>query len=188
MNIEIEIKIAVDNFEEIKTKVSAIGKLIKSIHQIDEYYDPAHRDFLTRKPQPIEWLRLRTNPDKVVFEYTRAMNIHADGNYEYGEEYETEISDKEEFKKILNFLDFKKVVTVDKRREYWDCGDLEIALDKIKDLGDFIEVEAKGDFKTADEARRACFNFLDNLGIKNARQIEIKKGYPIMILEKMKGN
>lgn len=185
MNIEVEIKIAIDNFEEIKTKVFAIGKFIKSIHQIDDYYNPSHKDFLGQKPQPTEWLRLRTNPDKVIFEYDKAVNMQADGNYEYAEEYETEISNKEEFTKILSFLDFKKAVTVDKQREYWDCGDLEIALDRIKDLGDFIEVEAKGSFNSADEARKACFSFLDNLGIKDADQIEIKKGYPVMLLEKI---
>lgn len=110
--------------------------------------------------------------------------MQADGNYEYAEEYETEISNKEEFTKILNFLDFKKAVTVDKQREYWDCGDLEIALDKIKGLGEFIEVEAKRNFENTDQARKACLSFLDNLGIKNAEQIEIKKGYPVMLLEK----
>lgn len=186
MNIEVEIKIPIDNFEEVKARVSASGKLIKSIHQIDDYYNPIHKDFLGQKPQPTEWLRLRTNPDKVIFEYDKAINMQPDGNYEYAEEYETEISNKEEFIKILNFLDFKKAITVDKQREYWDCGDLEIALDKIKDLGDFIEVEAKGNFENAEQARKSCLNFLDNLGIKNAEQIEIKKGYPVMLLEKNK--
>jgi len=45
MNIEIEIKVKVDNFDEIKEKVSKLGKLIKSINQIDGYYIPQHRDF-----------------------------------------------------------------------------------------------------------------------------------------------
>jgi len=184
MNIEVEIKIAIDNFEEIREKVSTIGKLIKSIHQIDDYYNPSHKDFLGKKPQPTEWLRLRTNPDKVIFEYDKAVNMQADGNYEYAEEYETAISNKEEFIKILEFLDFKKAVTVDKQREYWDCGDLEIALDRINNLGDFIEVEAKGNFDNIEEARKACLSFLNNIGIKNAERIEIKKGYPVMLLEK----
>jgi len=33
MNIEVEIKIKIDNFEKIKAKVSSIGKLVKSINQ-----------------------------------------------------------------------------------------------------------------------------------------------------------
>ena len=81
-------------------------------------------------------------------------------------------------------MDFKKVVTVDKQREYWDCGDLEIALDKIAGLGSFIEVEAKGKFGSTAEAKKACLKFLEELGIKNAEQMQINKGYPVLLLEK----
>ncbi len=99
-------------------------------------------------------------------------------------EYETEISDADELRKILIFLDFKKVVTVEKQREYWDCGDLEIALDKIAGLGSFIEVEAKGNFKNTADAKKACLKFLEELGIKNAENLQIKKGCPVLLLEK----
>ena len=183
MNIEVEIKVKIDNFEEIKKKVSKIGKLVKAIKQVDDYYIPCHRDFFNQKPHPIEWLRIRTNPDKVVFEYDLSIK-KADGEREYAEEYETEISDVKEFKKILGFLDFKKVVTVEKQREYWMCGDIEVALDKIKGLGTFIEAEAKGNFKNNQEAKKACIDFLENLGIKNVEKIQIKKGYPQLLLEK----
>ncbi len=184
MNIEVEVKIAIDNFEEIKTKVAGVGKLMKSIRQIDDYYVPCHRDFFAQKPHPIEWMRIRTNPDKVVFGYNKSINKKADGSQEYAEEYETEISQPEEFKKILNFLDFKKVVTVDKQREYWDCGDLEIALDKIEGLGSFIEVEAKGNFENTTKAKEACLEFLKKLGIEDAESTQIKKGYSVLLLEK----
>jgi len=187
MNIEVEIKIAISNFEEIKAKVSEVGKLIKSIHQIDEYYVPSHRDFFAQKPHPTEWLRIRTNPDKIIFEYDKSINKKANGEQECAEEYETEILNADEFRKILKFLDFKYVVTVDKQREYWDCGDLEIALDKIKDLGDFIEVEAKGNFENSERAKEACLKFLNNLGINNTDDFD-KKGYPVLLLDKMENN
>jgi adenylate cyclase class 2 len=186
MNIEVEIKIEIDNFEEIKAKVATIGKLIKSIHQVDDYFIPNHRDFFARKPCPIEWMRIRTNPDKVIFEYDRAINMQENGDYEYAEEYETVISEPEEFRKILNFLDFKKVVNIDKQREYWNCGDIEVALDKIEGLGTFIEAEAKGDFKDSTEAKRDCLKFLEDLGIENPEAKEIKKGYPVLLLENAK--
>ena len=184
MNVEVEIKIKIENFEEIKEKVASKGKLIKSIKQIDEYYVPSHRDFFAQKPHPTEWLRIRINPDKVIFEYDKSINKRGDGDQDYAEEYETEISNVEEFRKILNFLDFKKVVTINKQREYWDCGDFEIALDKVKDLGDFIEVEAKGNLESSTTAKEACLSFLKDLGIKNAENIQIKKGYPVLLLGK----
>lgn len=186
MNIEVEIKVKVDNLEEIKDKVSKIGKLIKSIRQIDDYYIPCQRDFFNQKPHPVEWLRIRTNPDKVIFEYDLSINKDADGKQECAEEYETEISNPEDFRKILNFLDFKKVITVDKQREYWMCGNIEVALDTIKDLGTFIEAEAKGDFNSNIEAERACINFLEKLGIKDVEKKQINKGYPVLVLENKK--
>ena len=183
MNIEVEIKVKIENFEEIKEKVSKIGKLVKSINQIDDYYVPCHRDFFAKKPHPTEWLRIRTNPDKIIWEYTRSINPKEDGDYDHAEEYETEISNVEELKKILEFLDFKKVVTIEKQREYWMCGDIEVALDNIKGLGYFIEAEAKGDFQNATEAKKACIDFLENLGIQDVRNKQIKKGYPQLLLE-----
>jgi len=184
MNVEVEIKVKVDNFEKIKKKLSTYGKLIKSIRQIDEYYVPCHRDFFANKPHPVEWLRIRTNPDKVVFEYDKSINKKADGEQEYANEYETEISQPDEFRKILEFLDFKKVITINKQREYWDCGDFEVSLDDVEGLGFFVEVEAKGSFENAIKAKEECINFLDKLGIKSLENNHIKKGYPVLFLDK----
>jgi predicted adenylyl cyclase CyaB len=186
MNIEVEIKVKIDNFKKIKEKVSRAGKLVKAIRQIDDYYIPCHRNFFTHKPEPVEWLRIRTNPDKVVFEYVRSVNMKSDGDYDYAKEYETQILNTAEFKKTLKFLDFKKITTVDKQREYWMCGDIEVALDFVKGLGHFIEAEAKGNFKDAKEAKDACFKFLEDLGIQEVRKSQIKKGYPQLLMEAKK--
>jgi predicted adenylyl cyclase CyaB len=83
----------------------------------------------------------------------------------------------------LEFLDFKKVVTVKKQREYWMCGDIEVALDYINELGYFIEAEAKGDFRDTKEAKNTCIKFLENLGIKDVEKDQILKGYPQLLLE-----
>lgn len=188
MNIEVEIKVKVENLAEIKEKVSKMGQLVKAVKQIDDYYIPVHRNFFTHKPNPIEWLRVRTNPNKVVLEYTRKVNPRDDGDYDYAEEYETEIKSPEEMAKILEFLDFKKILTVEKEREYWMCGKIEAALDKVKDLGEFIEAEAKGDFANDKEAKKACFKFLEEVGIQNPENAQVKKGYPQMLFEKLDRN
>jgi len=101
MNIEVEIKVKVDNFVQLKEKLPNFGQLVKTIRQIDEYYIPCHRDFFNQKPHPAEWLRIRINPDKVIFEYDRSVNKRADGRQDYAEEYESEISHPDEFRKIL---------------------------------------------------------------------------------------
>lgn len=184
MNIEVEIKIKIDSFEEIKNKLLLYGKLIKSIKQIDEYFVPCHRNFFTQKPHPVEWLRIRTNPDRVIFEYDKSINKKADGDQERADEYETEILQPEEFRKILGFLDFKKVITVNKNREYWDCGNFEVVLDDVAGLGLFLEVEAKEGFKDTIKAKDECISFAKKLGIENVENNHIKKGYPVLLLEK----
>lgn len=183
MNVEVEIKVRVNNPEEIKEKVSKIGNLIKSINQIDDYFIPIHRDFFNQKPHPIEWLRIRTNPDKVIFEYDLSINKDVNGKQECAEEYETEISNPDDFRKILKFLDFNKIITVDKQREYWMCGNIEVALDNVRGLGTFVEAEAKGNFANNLEAENACIDFLKELGIKDVETSRINKGYPVLILE-----
>jgi len=54
----------------------------------------------------------------------------------------------------------------------------------VKDLGEFIEAEAKGDFKNFIEAKEACLKFLENLGIKNPEESQTKMGYSQLFLEK----
>ena len=55
MNVEVEIKIKIDSFEQeqVKKDLLNIGKLVKSIKQVDEYYIPCHRDFFANKPLDI---------------------------------------------------------------------------------------------------------------------------------------
>jgi adenylate cyclase class 2 len=186
MKTEVEIKVKVDRkeFEYIKKILPAFGKFFLAVRQTDEYYTPPHKDFFAKKPLPDEWLRIRTDKDKKsIFEYNKSFDDEKKDDY-WAKEYESEISDPEEFKKILSFLDFKKVIEVDKKREYWICNNFEVSLDEVKDLGFFVEVEASGVFKSTKEARKGCINFLEKLGIKNFEERRVKVGYPILLLER----
>lgn len=134
MNIEIEIKVGVGDFGEIKKILRSKNvKSIKKVHQIDEYYSPVHRDFY-KSQHPTEWLRIRNNQKSARFEY----DISGDDKEKIpAKEYEIEISNAETMRKILKFLNFKKCFIIDKVREYWRLGDFEICLDKVKGLGNF---------------------------------------------------
>ncbi|UZE92965.1 MAG: hypothetical protein ACKKMV_03320 [Candidatus Nealsonbacteria bacterium] len=52
MNVEVEIKVKINSFKEVKKILPGFGKLVKSIKQIDEYYIPCHRDFFANKTRP----------------------------------------------------------------------------------------------------------------------------------------
>jgi adenylate cyclase class 2 len=182
-NIEIEIKIPLDEdiFFKVKEKLQKIAKFVKKSKQIDEYFTPAHRDFVEPK-FPFEWLSIRKRGNKIILNYKHyypenvEVTTHCD-------EFETEIKDPEQLEKIFSVLDFKKLVTVEKERETYICNDeFEIVLDKVKDLGFFIEIEAIKDFGSIENTREKLFEFAKNLGIDVSKTD--KRGYPYLLMKK----
>lgn len=176
MNIEVEIKVKVKDFKELELKIKRLGKLKKELHQVDDYYTPVHRDFFKQDP-PEEFLRIRTDT-KTSFEYHVAKRTN--GEKTHAEEYELGINDEEMLKKILNFLDIKKKITVDKQRKVYECGNFEICLDYVKNLGHFLEIEAKKDFGGVENTKKECEKFLQNLNIEYQEVPDL--GYPNLVL------
>ncbi|MFH1656697.1 MAG: class IV adenylate cyclase [Candidatus Nealsonbacteria bacterium] len=185
MNVEVEIKVKINEFDKVKKILPKFCKFVKLIKQIDEYYVPCHRDYFAHKPCPNEWLRIRTNPNSVIFEYARSFNKKKEDEQDYADEYETEILQPDELRKILKFLDFRKSITVNKRREIWKCRDFEVCLDDVKGLGKFIEVEAIGNFKNVKEAKNGCIDFFKKINIENYRENQVNSGYPTLLLKRV---
>ena len=182
-NIEIEIKIPLDKdtFFQVKEKLKKISKFVKNSHQIDEYFTPAHRNFV--EPEfPFEWLSIRKRDDKVILNYKHyypenvEVTTHCD-------EFETEIKNLDQLEKIFSVLNFKKLVTVEKEREVYIYNDeFEVALDIVKELGHFIEIEAMKDFGSVEATREKLFEFAKDLGIDISKTD--KRGYPFLLMKK----
>ena len=86
---------------------------------------------------------------------------------------------------ILTSLGFLPVTTVIKKRKNFRIGDFFIALDEVRDLGNFIEIEISvNDAKNSDEKVQSIFKFMEKLGI--SRELTIRKSYLEMILEQNK--
>jgi|Deesub1362B_J571_1020462.scaffolds.fasta_scaffold05537_1 adenylate cyclase class 2 len=180
---EIEIKIPLDKntFSRAKEKLKGIAKFVKSLKQVDEYFTPMHRNFVEPK-FPFEWLSIRRRGNKVFLNYKHyypenvEIATHCD-------EFETEIKDPEQLEKIFSVLDFKKLVTVEKEREIYIYNDeFEIALDRVKDLGFFIEIEAIKDFGSIEKTREKLFEIANFLGIDISKTD--KRGYPYLLMKK----
>lgn len=144
MDKEIEIRIQLNkkSFLNLKKKVRKIAKFKRKSREIDEYFTPAHRNFVKPK-YPFEWLRIgkRGNQNLITYKhfYPEYANYHT-----YCDEYETGIDNANSLKKIFSALNFKKLITVDKKREVCNYkNEFEIALDEVKNLGYFVEIEAK---------------------------------------------
>jgi adenylate cyclase class 2 len=86
-------------------------------------------------------------------------------------------------KNILTSLGFSPIATVTKKRKNYRLGDFLIALDEVRNLGNFIEVEISAeDAKKYEEKVESIFKFIEKLGLN--RNSTIRKSYLELMLEK----
>jgi len=145
-NTEIEIQVKIEKSQALLDFLEKNAEFKAQKRQIDEYFTPAHHDFTAVRPIK-EWLRLRDAEGNYSVNY---KNWHFDdqGKSHYCDEYETKIENLDKIKKILTALNFKSLSIVDKTRKTWLYKDYEIAVDSVKNLGDFVEIEYKGKEKS----------------------------------------
>lgn len=179
-DIEIEIQVSVERIEPLLEFLAKNGQFVAEKRQIDEYFTPAHRDFLAVRPA-VEWLRLRNSDGVFSFNY---KNWHLDeqGKSHFCDEYETKIDNLDQLKKILQVLNFQSRVVVDKSRKTYLYQDYEIAIDKIEGLGDFVEIEYKGASQDVDPKKITdeMVKFLKDLGCGKISRNYV--GYPFQLM------
>jgi adenylate cyclase class 2 len=180
-NVEVEIQVIIKDPEKIEVRLNEVGKFIKSNKQTDKYFVLPQRDFFA-KDMPDEYLRVRYEDERNHLNYSY-LHFGDDGWLRATDEYETLVDKPEVVEEVFSKIGLIPKVTVKKTRKYFDCGDFEVTLDQIEDLGDFMEVEAKKDFGGVNKTRKACSDFLDSLNV----EYEIKKemGYPRMLYKKL---
>lgn len=126
-DIETEIKIELSQKEYLNLKLLLKNK-IAEILQIDTYYQ-------INKPNC--YLRIRSIGNKNIITYKRKQNNCC-------EELEVEIDDAFNMNKIFAALDLKQLAIIEKQRiTYNYLNKYEIALDNVKNIGYFIEIEIK---------------------------------------------
>jgi adenylate cyclase class 2 len=171
--MEIEIRAKVNNLETIKQKVINLGgELIKKTKQIDEYFGEMN---LYEKIGYSFLMRVREENDKKYITYKGAKK-REDGVWE---EYEFKIDDKEKAISMFFDMGLEKVIKVMKYREEYKLNNLSICLDKIENLGNFVEIESLND---NDEGKERLNKMMEELAI-DQNQI-IHKGYVTMLLLK----
>lgn len=179
-DVEIEIQVNIENSEPLLNFLEGNANFKKESHQIDEYFSPAHRDFVGIRPVA-EWLRLRDSSGKYSINY---KNWHFDdeGKSHHCDEYETKIEDVTQLRKILDVLNFKPLVTVDKKRKVWTYKNYEIAVDSVKGLGDFVEIEYIGKEESVEPRKVTVemINFLKDIGVGEIKRNYV--GYPFQLL------
>ncbi|MDD5146283.1 MAG: class IV adenylate cyclase [Candidatus Pacebacteria bacterium] len=179
-DIEIEIQVSMSDTKPLVEFLEKSGESRGEKHQIDEYFTPAHRDFLAVRPAA-EWLRLRDTDGRYSFNY-KNWYFDGSGRSHHCDEYETKIEDLKSARKILMALNLKSLVVVDKIRKIWTYQDYEVALDRVKGAGDFVEIEYIGQDEFVDPAKvsEEMINFLKDFNCG-----PIKRhygGYPFLLM------
>jgi len=177
--VEIELKFLLQNAEELMEKLKKLSEPVEA-YQKDTYFIPAHRDFLKQNPIS-EWLRIRESNKGISLNY---KNWHNKDNAKAVscDESETEFEDVNALRSILKNLDFKEIIVVEKNRTNFLHKNTIISIDKVTGLGDFIEIEADGEFETIEKAKEHLFKVIEELEAKIGEPTY--KGYPHIILEK----
>lgn len=179
-DIEIEVKFPLKNSEDVRSFLDKHGqKISEHIRQKDVYYTPIHRHFL-KYQYPFEWLRLRTTSKGsfITYKHFHPENSHITN---YCDEFETKIESIETMEKIFAAIDIKEVATIDKSRSTWVFENVEIVIDEVKELGVFMELEAKGHFDDAKVGKAHLYAVLEMLSADVGE--EDLRGYPFKLLE-----
>ncbi len=156
--MEIEIKAKVKNLQSVRNTLRKMKiRRVKKVRQIDEYYSLYKRPFSKKVRGKIVRVRHHHGETQGRFEF------HISRSTFVAEEYEVTVGDVKMLRKILQMMKAKKEAVVDKEREYYQKGKLEITLDKVKGLGTFVEVEIQG--KDTKANLQKLMDFLTKLGV-----------------------
>ena len=179
-NIEIEIQVNIEKSKPLIEFLNKNAEFKSEKHQVDEYFSPIHRNFIEVRPVK-EWLRLRDSEGSYSLNY---KNWYCDDNGKsyHCDEYETKVENLTQLKNILEVLNFKSIIKVDKIRKTWAYKNYEISIDSVKRLGDFVEIEYIGKDEKANPKKITVemINFLKDRGCGKIKRNYV--GYPFQLL------
>lgn len=173
MCFEIEAKLKVDSLQEIESRLERLGaEFVAEQLQSDIHFDDADATLTNAD----SCLRLRR---QVAGAGTRFFLTYKGAkeksNFKKRQEIEVEIKDADSAEKLLSMLGYEGKLSVEKKRRLWRLGGCEVALDRLKVLGDFVEIEGPDDDKIMEVQKR--------LGLANVPHIP--KSYASMMMENL---
>ena len=170
---EIKIKLLSPKLEELEKLISSRYQFSDEEHQVDIYYNSPVRDF--RKSD--EALRVRIVNGEIELTY-KGPKLSSQSKSR--EEITVKINDLKAMDLILQRLGFIKVLELEKTRKNYKVNNFTISLDRVTNLGDFIEIEGIN----VDENKLTNFvdNFLKQFNIIGEKTL---KSYLELLVDKL---
>ena len=179
--IEVEIKAYFDNetklepFEQLLYQIGA--KYIRTINQTDIYFQHPKKDF----KKTDEALRIRQEEKKLILTY---KGPKIEGKSKTREELEVHLDDQAKMQEILQNLGFKAFFPIKKTRKLFSLNRIKISIDKIEELGTFIELETK--VKTKEEVPEAVKILLEKIKLLGISENRLeRRSYLELLIEKL---
>lgn len=170
---EIEVKARVADSVALLDKIKAKGiQLGPELEQHDIVYGkPGIKD----NEADSVWLRIRIqNRAEVFFTLKKSVRGHLDSI-----EHETLVEDPTELEKIIELIGFEKYSDLTKKRRKAKVGKVELCVDSIVGLGDYIEAEMLvEDDADHNQVENELWWVLNDLGI--SKKDEELRGYDVI--------
>lgn len=182
---EVELKFRVPDFMALQAELLQRGaRSTGSKLQIDRYFNHPSRDFA----QTDEALRLRLDGDRPRITY---KGPKIDKETKTRKEIELPIGetldDHDQMSEMLTLLGFREVATVRKKRETFELAahglPIEVALDKVDEVGSFVEIEGAADEDSIDQVRQIIQGLASDFGL-NAPE---RRSYLELLLSRKPG-
>ena len=182
-NVEIEIKLKLDDPATFMVWLENNAELIKESKQKDDYFDPPHKSFVHIDEDGYkhadEWFRIRMSDKGNEVNYKHWHRDPLTGGSTYADEFETEIVDAQIFREILDKLGFKQNSCIEKSRRSFRYGDFQFDCDEVKNMGFFVEIEFKGEAENPMAGKEKIFSLLQEIGLTNYKKT--LRGYHYML-------
>lgn len=173
---EIEVKAHIKNAEAVLGELARMGyKLSEPVEQKDTVYVP--KGVKIPVPLGVTVLRVREQVGKIFLTLKIPQTNQLDCV-----ERELTISDANEMEAIILALGFEKASYTEKSRRKGKVGELEVCVDTVRGLGQFIEVEKLVEAASGDVVQTELLSFLKSLGVSEEDQVF--DGYDILLARK----
>lgn len=170
--VEVEMKFQVADVATLTTRLTELGARKKEDRrEADQYFNAPDRDFARTD----EALRLRRIGSSNFITYKGPKR---DAQTKTRTEIELRLPDGPEaatdMARLLTHLGYRPVTVVHKNRQIYHLQRegylLEICLDDLEDLGQFVEIEVKAAEEQIDSARQAVMRLASQLGLKESER------------------
>jgi adenylate cyclase class 2 len=175
--VELKVRTPHDPVEERLRALKATQEA--TVEQIDTYYDAPHRNFAetdealrlreesVRKTIDEESIRETTSEESAsesTTELTYKGPLVGDGT-KTREEHETRVADGEAMDAALRGLGFEGAHVVEKVRRRYSLRRYTVTLDRVRGLGEFVEVERAVPEPEVETAREGAIELLRDLNL-----------------------